>query len=81
MRGTFNQCELSKAIDGGTGRMVTWIPSRIAHVGAVVRLKDPDNGKWTDGWKVESVAQPPFEEKFLVERSRDYRRQRNGSDI
>jgi len=32
----------------------SWIPQKFAKAGGVVKLKD--NGKWSDGWIVESVG-------------------------
>ena len=34
--------------------MVSWIPSKLAIVGQVVDLKEPD-GTWARGWKVDKV--------------------------
>ena len=61
--------------------MVTtsWIPSRYAVRGKTLKLKSED-GFWEDGWEVVSVgATAPSEE--VNERSRDYTKQREASDV
>ncbi|HET6247383.1 MAG TPA: hypothetical protein VFE47_06780 [Tepidisphaeraceae bacterium] len=76
----YKQCELTKPMDGGLGRMISWIPQRIAVVGKVVTLKDVDNGTLTAGWRVENVAELLLSEKILQRQSRDHLRTRKASD-
>jgi hypothetical protein len=47
--------------------LVSWIPSKFAKVGGVVKLKD--DGKWTDGWVIQwtgSTGEIPEETKKLI---------------
>ena len=80
-RDMFKQCELTRPQDGGLARMVSWIPERIALAGAVVRLKDPETGSWTEGWTVENVTEPAVPAALLERQSRDHLRTRAASDI
>jgi hypothetical protein len=81
MDGRFKQCELARPQNGGTARMVSWIPERIAIAGRVVRLKDAESGEWTHGWTVERVAEQALPGKLLERQSRDHLRTRQASDI
>ena len=81
MSDRFKQCELTKCVDGGTARMVSWIPERIALHGAVVRLKDSGTGDWTAGWTVASASGPAVAGKLLERHSRDHLRTRRASDF
>ena len=80
-RDMFKQCELTKPLDGGLARMVSWIPERIARAGAVVRLKDPETGDWTEGWTVQNVTEPAMPASMLERQSRDHLRTRAASDV
>jgi hypothetical protein len=53
----YNQCTLEKDIIPGRMlvRQVSWIPTKYASLGRVVKLKN-DHGEWEDGWKVVSVG-------------------------
>ncbi len=77
----YKQCELTKPLEGGLARLVSWIPARIALSRAVVRLKDPETAEWTEGWTVENVTEPAVPAKLLERRSRDHLRTRKASDI
>jgi len=57
----YTQCKLRK----GSLNQVTWIPSKFAKVGKVLRLKNDD------GWVVEEVwkTEP---EKYVKERCKDH---------
>lgn len=81
MRDMYKQCELTKPLDGGLARMVSWIPENIAIVNATVRLKDDETGAFTEGWKVENVTEPALPLKVLSRQSRDHLRTRKASDI
>jgi len=48
----YSQCELRREVAGGCQVMVSWIPTDIATVGKMVRLKDVEYGAWTEGWEV-----------------------------
>ena len=85
MKGLFKQCELSRVTNVGVERAIErtvgWTPAHVALRGARFRLKDTDMSAWSDGWSVDSVAEPGLEHKFLADHERDYVEQRNGSDI
>ena len=81
MEAMFIQAQLSKPVEGGTAYMTSWIPQRIAVVGATVRLKDPETGQWTEGWRVDTASGPAYPEGLLMKRSRDWTRTRAASDI
>lgn len=70
MKETYSQCRLQR----GATEQVAWIPSEFAVRGKYVRIKD------VDGWRVVSVgAERPAE--YVRERERDFRHQREASDI
>ena len=77
----YKQCELTKPMDGGVARMVSWIPQKVAVAGLRVRLKDSESGQWTEGWTVENVTEPALPGKLLERQSRDYLKTRKASDI
>jgi hypothetical protein len=77
----FVRAELTRAQDGGVNRMQSWIPQRIAVVGAVVDLKDDETGQWTRGWRVGWVTYPSISKDSLRQRSRDHLKMRKASDI
>ena len=77
----FKPCELSRPVDGGVARMVSWIPQEIAVPGAVVGLKDVETGQRTAGWTVQSAAGPAVPAKILERQSRDYLKTREASDV
>jgi hypothetical protein len=77
----FKQCELTKPMDGGLARMISWIPAGIAIVDAVVALKDSESGERTAGWRVANVTEPAVPLKLLERQSRDYLRTRKASDV
>lgn len=69
---TYKQCTLRK----GNVKTVVWIPSCLAKVGKNVVIKATG-----ETWKVESASKSEMLEEYLVERSRDYLKQREASDI
>lgn len=72
---THTQCSLTK----GPLEMVSWIPSEVAKVGNLVRLKDTE-GIWTEGWQVRKVY-ATMDSPECRERSQDYKRTRKASDV
>lgn len=72
---THTQCKLRRL---GT-EQVTWLPTKFARKGKVVKLKGED-GTWTDGWEVTEVWEVRSSEE-VRERERDYLKQREASDI
>lgn len=81
MRGFYKQCELSKPIDGGVMRMISWIPATIAIAGKTVGLKDSETGEQTSGWRVENVTEPAIDSRIILQQSRDYLKTRDASDV
>ena len=78
----YKMCELSKPVEGGTARMTSWIRAEIAVPGNVLdRLEDTDTGRIETGWTVVSATLPAYPENVLMARSRDYKKQRDASDI
>jgi hypothetical protein len=57
---TYHQCELEHRSDGR--KQVSWIPSKFAEVGLVIRFKKADGG-WDDGWLVRAV----YSEKTIIQ--------------
>jgi hypothetical protein len=67
---TYTQCRLQR----GAIQQVAWIPSAFAVRNKYVRIKE------VDGWRVVSVgAEMPAE--YMPEHERDFRHQREASDI
>ena len=64
------QCLLRK----GNTEQISWIPSKFAKVGRILRLKDDD------GWEVISAGHS-MDSKFINERSRDHKNMRKMTDI
>jgi hypothetical protein len=74
---THTQCQLQK----GTANQVSWIPTKFAVPGQVVKLKNED-GSWDDGWVVESIAmQQSMPSKWVQERSMDFKKMRSMTDV
>ena len=71
----YRQCTLQRE----NTKQVLWLKEKIAKKGFTVKLKN-DDGTWDEGWKVIDVN-GKLEEKYLLERSQDYKRTRNASDI
>jgi len=78
----YQMCELTKPVEGGIARMISWIRAEVAIPGKTLdRLEDTDTGAIENGWTVESAAHPAYPENVLMRQSRDYRKQRSASDI
>ena len=61
--------------------LTSWIPSNIAKVGNIVKLKEfSSDKKWSDGWEILTVGRKCSGCKIEIE-SIDYRHQRKMSDI
>jgi hypothetical protein len=76
------QCELHRNEESGaTVVLVTWLPERFAVINKILKLKE-DDGSWTNGWCVMSVANSSkMKSSILNDRSQDYKRTRKASDI
>ena len=81
-RQMYKMCQLSKPVEGGTARMISWIRAEIARPGNVLnRLEDTDTGRVESGWRVDWATLPAYPEDVLMLRSRDHKKQRDASDI
>lgn len=58
---------------------VSWIPEKFAKLNRSLRLKI--NGVWDNLWIVKEVSSISFDEKYILERSQDYKNTRKASDI
>ena len=65
------QCSLSR----GALKTVRWIPEKFAVKGKTIHIKG--NGQW----KVDSVGDMAVSSEYILERSQDYKHQRQASDI
>jgi len=68
------QCRLVR----GNSRQMAWIPEKFAVAGRILRLTDA--GVSENGWQVVGVG-AKFTERYLRERSQDYKHTRGASDI
>lgn len=60
--------------------LVSWIPEPYAIKGKVLRLFDRNKKEWEDNWVVMDVgSKQPYE--FIRERSQDYKRMKDITDI
>lgn len=75
MANFMRQCTLNR----GRAQTVSWIPEKFATVGKVLALKDRA-GEWTDGWEVAAVG-GRLEASVVNERSQEYKKHRNSTDI
>ena len=76
------QCELTKAVEGGVARMVSWIRQAVAVPGKVIdRLEDTETGAIENGWTVENVTYPALPEKALLRNAHDYDKMKRRTDI
>lgn len=71
----YKQCRLTK----GTEVQVVWLPEKFAKLNKYLELQE-DKG-WENGWKVIEVNKTRLDEKNLLERSQDYKKTRQASDI
>jgi hypothetical protein len=70
----YKQCLLQK----GSAYRVGWIPTKFAVVGKCLKLYLDDG--WIDGWKVLQIGMPHVACQ-VEEHERDYKHQREASDI
>jgi hypothetical protein len=67
----YKQCRLEKKLLQQT----VWLPTQFCILNKIVKIKDDD------GWIVKNIYKVECDEKVVVERSRDYTKQRIASDI
>lgn len=75
LKDTYFQCSLKRK----TGTLVSFIPENFAVLGKIVKLKD--DGKWTNGWKVEAISSISITGEDLDKIEKQYRVHRKVSDI
>lgn len=75
MEATYKQCKLIR----GNTEQVSWIPSNLAMKGKTIGFKE--EGEWSEGWVVSSVAETEFPHSVLTKRERDYLNHRKATDI
>ncbi len=71
----YRQCLLQKSNLFKT----TWIPEKYAKLNKYLELQE-DNS-WDNGWQVIAISKVRLDEKNLIERSQDYKKTREASDI
>lgn len=72
----YSQCLLKK----GNTQMTSWIPEKFASKNRIIKLKNDDN-TWDNGWQVMEAGSLFMDEEMVMERSRDFKKQRAASDI
>lgn len=77
---TYRQCRLYRKTGAGEMQQMSWIPSKFAVEGKILKLKDAD-GVWEDGWRVRSVGPHEKTEQEANEGTQLHKRQRRASDI
>ena len=73
MAAKYKQCMLEKKMPGALQRKVTYLPTKFAKVGGVLKLKD-EQGAWDDGWKVLSVGSTEQEDSSVRKKIRQHRK-------
>ena len=72
---THTQCVLER--NGST--QVSWIETKFATEGRYLELKE--NGEWVNGWRVKEVYSGTQDSNLIQERSADYRKHRQATDV
>jgi hypothetical protein len=75
----YRQCELSRPVQAGVQRLVTWLDAAVARAGAKVTIKDLDTGERLPGWRIDSVAGPALPAETVEYQSRDHVRMRDAN--
>ncbi len=73
---TYQQCQLLKNHRHGTSIQVSYIPTKFASKGNVIKLKK-DNGEWEDGWVVDEIFGTPVVESTLPDWRKSIRSHRS----
>jgi hypothetical protein len=77
------QCRMRRPVEGKPNayeEMVSWIPSDIAKVGNVVKLKEwSKDEEWSENWTITSAG-PKTNGGKVEARAGDYKKQRGESD-
>lgn len=75
----YKHCTMRRPASNGTLVEIAWIPEKFAEVGRKIIL-----GKKTPGapiWEVSQVSDLRLPESYLLDHERDYKTQRQASDI
>ena len=75
----YTQCLLTKYVDSGCIKTVSWIPEKFAIRTKELKLKR-DDGSWSNEWIVQEVYSSKSEQ-YVLEHERDWCKQRKASDI
>jgi hypothetical protein len=76
---TLSQCKLTRNHE----HQMLWIPTKFATEGRNIGLREktPQGGNyWDEGWTVEQVF-TTMPQDYVLERSQDYKKTREASDI
>lgn len=79
MKQLYVQCLLTKNVNVGNLKTISWIPSQFAEKYRVLKLQS-DDGSWSDGWLVQEIYGTNSAE-FILTHERDFAKQRKASDI
>lgn len=71
-------CLLTQA---GFVNQLAWLPEEYAVKGRVLDLKDRETKEWSRGWVVGTVYEPILDYDYIRDHERDYKTQREASDI
>jgi hypothetical protein len=74
------QCRLIMQDLGGSWVQTAWIPRKFAVKGKLLDLKN-EEGEWSKGWEVIEVFKLDLDYDYVREHERDYKKQREASDI
>lgn len=84
----YKQCVLQKRIDDKRVRAITaFIPEQFAKKGKYIKVIDGkyfeilEEEGWSDGWEVVLAGTVRLDDAYVQERSRDYLRTRETSDV
>jgi hypothetical protein len=76
---TLTQCELRR----GDQHQTLWLPTKYAKTGQRIGLREKTSqggAYWDEGWTIEQVF-TTMPQDYVLERSQDYKKTRNASDI
>lgn len=63
-----------------TWKMIVWIPEEFAHVDNVIKIRDENDRELWNNYIVREVFNS-LPSKYVMERSQDYKRTRDASDV
>ncbi len=78
---SYTQCFLIKVENDLRRVQTAYVPSRFAVKGKALKLKDPRNNEWTDGWQVSEVYASTLDKLPHLEGSVRRHRNRTGDNL